>query len=180
MSSRDLTPYKGRELDVIAPGADLGPLVAGWLVGFRSPNTRGAYGRDVAAWLRFCEATRLDPIEASRAHVDAWARTLDHAGASPATVARKLAATSSWYSWLVSEGAMSNGSPVAHVRRPRVSDESATLGPDRDEARALLGAADALGPKYGALIALLLLNGLRVSEAVGADIGDLDTERGHL
>src|SRR5947209_2820635 len=62
---------------------------------------------------------------------------------------------------------------------PKVSDESATLGPDREDGKALLGAAEALGPKYGALVALLLLNGLRISEAVGADIEDLDIERGH-
>ena len=31
----------------------------------------------------------------------------------------------------------------------------------------------------GALITLLALNGLRISEALNADIGDLSTERGH-
>ena len=85
---------------------------------------------------------------------------------------------SSWYSWLLSEGVVV-GSPVAHVRRPRVSDESATLGPDRVEARALLSAAISIGPKYEALVSLLLLNGLRVSEVVNADAEDLDIERGH-
>jgi integrase len=43
----------------------------------------------------------------------------------------------------------------------------------------LLAAATELGPKYEALACLLLLNGLRVSEATRADVGDLDVERGH-
>src|SRR4051812_23809346 len=156
----------------------LNPLVAGWLLGFSSPNTRAGYGRDVTAWLAFCDSVTVDPLTGRRAHVDAWARSLEASGASPASVAPQLPATSSWYSWLLAEGVVT-ASPVTHVKRPRVSDESSTLGPDRDEARALLAAADMLGPKYAALITVLLLNGLRVSEVVGADVEDLDTERGH-
>jgi hypothetical protein len=34
-------------------------------------------------------------------------------------------------------------------------------------------------PAEHALISLLALNGLRVSEATGADIGHMGTERGH-
>jgi integrase/recombinase XerD len=153
-------------------------LVAGWLVGFESLNTRRAYGRDAAAWLVFCSSHDVEPLVARRPHVDAWARTLSESGASPATVARKLAAVSSWYSWLLAEDEIA-ATPLTHVRRPRVSDESSTLGPDRDEARALLAAAHDLGPRYEALVALLLLNGLRVSEVLNADADDLDTERGH-
>jgi integrase/recombinase XerD len=170
-----LVPVTGAEM---VHADHLDRLVAGWLVGFDSLNTRRAYGRDVAAWLAFCEAQRLEALTARRPHVDAWARMLSETGASPATVARKLAAVSSWYSWLVAEDEIAT-SPLTHVRRPRVSDESSTLGPDRDEARALLAAAHDLGTKYEALVALLLLNGLRVSEVLNADVVDLDTERGH-
>jgi integrase/recombinase XerD len=152
--------------------------VAGWLLGFASAHTRAAYGRDVRRWLSFCSEHDAEPLKARRGHVDAWARLLEAEGASPATVARRLAAVSSWYSWLVGEGIVA-ASPLAHVRRPKVSDDSTTLGPDRDEARALLNAATALGPKCEAVISLLLLNGLRVGEVVRADVEDLSTERGH-
>ena len=53
------------------------------------------------------------------------------------------------------------------------------LGLDRDEARSLLDAAHASGGRDHALICLLLLSGLRVSEAISIDIADLDIERGH-
>jgi site-specific recombinase XerD len=170
-----LVPVSGA---TVAIPDDLDRHVAGWLLGFDSQHTRTAYGRDVAEWLRFCAANDLEPLKSRRAHVDAWARLLDHTGSSAATVARKLAAVSSWYSWLVAEGSIGT-SPVTHVRRPKVTEDSATLGPDRDEARALLVAAADLGPKYEALVSLLLLNGLRVSEALNANIEDLDIERGH-
>lgn len=57
--------------------------------------------------------------------------------------------------------------------------ESHATGLDRNEVGALLVAAG-LGPAAGhALIWLLALNGLRVSEATGADIESFGVERGH-
>jgi len=65
------------------------------------------------------------------------------------------------------------------VRRPRVDYESHAVALDHNELGALLPAAG-LGPPAGhALISLLALNGLRVSEATGSDIENLGLERGH-
>jgi integrase/recombinase XerD len=50
---------------------------------------------------------------------------------------------------------------------------------DRNELGALLVAAGLGPPIEHALISLLALNGLRVSEAAGADIEHLGLERGH-
>ena len=70
-------------------------------------------------------------------------------------------------------------SPALHVRRPRLDYESHATGLDRNEVGALLVAAG-LGPaSEHALISLLALNGLRVSEATGANIEALGLERGH-
>jgi integrase len=70
-------------------------------------------------------------------------------------------------------------SPAAHVRRPRLDYESHATGLDRNELGALLVAAWLGLPAEHALISLLALNGLRVSEATGADIQALSVERGH-
>jgi hypothetical protein len=51
-------------------------LVAAWLLGYESRATRRNYGLDLAAWLDFCDRHGLDPMQARRPHVDAWARTL--------------------------------------------------------------------------------------------------------
>jgi integrase/recombinase XerD len=63
-------------------------------------------------------------------------------------------------------------------RRPPVSDTVST-GLDRDELAALIRVAEADSARSLALVFLLGLNGLRVSEALGADVEDLTTERGH-
>jgi integrase len=70
-------------------------------------------------------------------------------------------------------------SPAAHVRRPRVDYESHAVALDRNEFGALVVAAGLGPPCEHALILLLALNGLRVSEATGADIEHLGLERGH-
>jgi len=70
-------------------------------------------------------------------------------------------------------------SPAAHVRRPRLDYESHVTALDRNELGALLAAAGLGPPLEHALISLLALNGLRVSEATGADIEQLGLERGH-
>jgi hypothetical protein len=68
---------------------------------------------------------------------------------------------------------------VVHVRKPRLDDESHAVGLDRNEVGALLVAAGLAGARDHALVSLLCLNGLRASEAIGADIERLALERGH-
>jgi integrase len=58
-------------------------------------------------------------------------------------------------------------SPAVHVRRPRIDYESHAVGLDRNEVGALLVAAGLGRAAEHALISLLALNGLRVSEAIG-------------
>ena len=57
--------------------------------------------------------------------------------------------------------------------------ESHAVALDRNELGALLAAAGLGPPPEHALISLLALNGLRVSEATGSDIEHLGLERGH-
>jgi integrase/recombinase XerD len=77
------------------------------------------------------------------------------------------------------EAELLDHSPAAHVRRPRIDYESHATGLDRNELGALLVAAGLGTAAEHALVSLLALNGLRVSEAAGADIESLGTERGH-
>ena len=70
-------------------------------------------------------------------------------------------------------------SPAAHVGRPRLDYESHATALDRNELGAILVAAGLGPPTEHALISLLAINGLRVSEATGADIEQLGLERGH-
>lgn len=101
----------------------------------RTPATCAAGGR----WL---SAGGVGVLDAHRVHVDAFAREAEAAAVAPATLARRLTAMAGFYGYAVDEGLIAR-SPVARVRRPKVSDESPRLGFDRDELRAVLAAAEA-------------------------------------
>jgi integrase/recombinase XerD len=99
-------------------------------------------------------------------------------GRARSTVSRRLCTVAGFYRYAVEEELLDH-SPAVHVRRPRVDYESHATALDRNEVGALLVAAG-LGPApEHALISLLALNGLRVSEATGANIEALGLERGH-
>lgn len=163
---------------VATEGDALAHHVAAWLLGYKSANTRAAYGRDLRGFVEFCADHDIDPITARRAHIDAYARNLEATGSTPATVARKLSAISSFFGYLVAEEII-NRNPADVVRRPKTDTDSQTTGMDRDQVRRLLTTARADSPRAHALITLLVNNGLRVSEVLGADVTDLGTERGH-
>jgi site-specific recombinase XerD len=155
-----------------------------------SAHTRAAYRRDVAAWLNWCATVGVEPLKATFLEVNAWGRALESEldgrtgrPRSPATVARKLSALSSWYAFLAKLRAV-DANPVADADRPRVDrDHSATVGLTASEVDALLAAAQAhRGPtaaRTRAAVALLADLGLRVGELVSLDVADLGTERGH-
>jgi integrase/recombinase XerD len=113
-----------------------------------------------------------------RADIETFARELEARGRARATVTRRLSTIAGFYGYAVEEE-LPDHSPAAHVRRPRVDYESHATALDHNEVGALLVAAG-LGPvAEHALVSLLALNGLRVSEATGADIEHLGLERGH-
>jgi site-specific recombinase XerD len=103
--------------------------------------------------------------------------TWEPAGRAWATITRRLCTIAGFYKYAVEEELLDH-SPAAHVRRPRLDYESHATGLDRNQLGALLVAAGLGAPAEHALISLLALNGLRVSEATGADIEALGIERG--
>lgn len=97
----------------------------------------------------------------------------------PATVARRLAVVAGFYRTCVIDDLLER-SPAEYVRRPRVSNESPTLGLSHLQFEALLCAArDSDNPADFALVAMLGLLGLRISETCRCDATDLGEEHGH-
>ncbi len=181
------TPAPGTNLS--SPQTPANQVAAAFLLGYEG-STRAAYSYDLRAWFTWCGEHKIDPLEAQRAHVDAYARTLGEIGpkprkpseepqpATPATVARHLSTLSGFYGYALAED-MVTRNPVASVRRPKVGSDTVSTGLSRDELDSLITTASVDSPRSLALVLLLGLNGLRVSEALGADVADLTTERGH-
>jgi integrase/recombinase XerD len=151
--------------------------LAGFLAGYRG-LTREAYALDLRQFTSWCRTRPLPLFAVRRADIEGFARELEARGRARATVTRRLSTIAGFYKYAVEEELLDH-SPAAHVRRPRLDYESHATALDRNELGALLVAAGLGPPGEHALISLLALNGLRVSEATGADIEHLGLERGH-
>jgi integrase/recombinase XerD len=151
--------------------------LAGFLAGYTG-LTREAYALDLRQFTAWCARHSLRLFEVRRADIECFGRELEAAGRARATVTRRLCTIAGFYRYAVEEDLLGH-SPAVHVRRPRLDYESHATGLDRNEIGALLVAAGLGPPADHALISLLALHGLRVSEATGADIEALGVERSH-
>jgi integrase len=151
--------------------------LAGFLAGYRG-LTREAYALDLRQFTAWCRTRSLALFAVRRTDIEGFGRDLEARGRARATVTRRLCTIAGFYKYAVEEELLDR-SPAAHVRRPRLDYESHATALDRNELGALLVAAGLGPPLEHALISLLALNGLRVSEATDADLEHLGLERGH-
>ena len=167
---------------VLVRGDDLSEMrerfaVGGFLAGYTG-HTLASYTTDLRVFTIWCVEHRLTLLEVQRAHLELFARWMENEGRMRSTVARRLSTLTGFYRYCHTEGILDRN-PAANVRRPKVDHESRTLGLDRNELGALLVQAGLGTPRDHALVTLLAMNGLRIAEALGADIDDLDFDRGH-
>jgi integrase/recombinase XerD len=151
--------------------------VAAFIAGYTDP-TRRSYATDLRIFAAWCHDHGVNLLNVKRPHLEMFARWMEQNGRMPSTIGRRLSTLSSFYKYCQLEDILDKN-PAVNVRRPKVHDESRTLGLDRNELGALLVQAGLGDLRDGALITLLALNGLRISEALNANIDDLSTERGH-
>jgi len=136
--------------------------LAAFLAGYRG-LTRDAYALDLRQFVAWCTEHDRRLFDARRADIECFARDLEARGRTRATVARRLCTVAGFYRYAEQEGLLER-SPAAHIRRPRLDYESHATGLDRNELGALLVAAGLASPAEHALVSLLAINGLRVSE----------------
>lgn len=160
-----------------------------WLANRRfSDNTRDAYRRDVLAWLDWCEDNDLDPLTVRFTDVNAWGRELERPtdGGRPlaaSTVARRMSAVSSWYTFLAKLGAVDTN-PAAIADRPEVDRHySDTVSFTKTQAMDMLAVAgersDPIGPVGPLLAAWLVQLGTRATETTSVDLANVSYDRGH-
>ncbi len=138
--------------------------LAGFLAGYGG-LTRQAYELVLRQFAGWCQQHQLQLSGTRRADIEFCARDLEARGRARATITRRLCTVAGFSRYAVEEELLGH-SPAAHVRRPRLDYEAHVAGLDRNELGGLLVAADPGPPTEHALISLLALNGLRVSELV--------------
>ena len=164
----------------VIPAPDVLRLaIAAYLARFKG-QSRVHTESDLRAYLLWCEERNLSPLRAGRAHVELYVRWMQEVRRlKSSTVSRRISIVAGFYRTCVIDGVLEH-SPAEHVRRPRVSNESPTLGLTHLQFEAMLSAARASSYDVDfALVAMLGLLGLRIFEATGTNIEDLGEEHGH-
>lgn len=172
-------------VDRLPGSADVDPywrLSAAFLLGYRE-NSRKAYRHDLEAWWSWCGRFEVHPFDAQRHHVNAWVRSMEQSSSITAplassTIRRRLSAVSKFYKYGISVEVLTY-SPVDQVGRPQASEETHSIGLSSPEVRNLLQAAAKRSSAHLALITLLVYNGLRIDEALGADVAGYTYSSGH-
>ncbi|TYK44986.1 tyrosine-type recombinase/integrase [Actinomadura decatromicini] len=153
-----------------------------WLVSGRreSDHTRAAYVRDVGWWAAWCAAVGVDVADPPTAAADLYMAELVASGLARSTIGRRVAAVSSWYTYLIREqGAAAN--PFDGAERPRLdSAASATRGLSRAQVTAVLAhAAEHETARTHALLWLMFATAGRIGSLLSARIEHLGQDRGH-
>jgi integrase/recombinase XerD len=145
-----------------------------------SRNTLEAYRSDLLQYGRFLDERGVDAITAEAADVSAFLGSLGGApgqSASPATVHRKTACLRSFYRHLRREE-IRESDPTAALTAPRRGRKLPEVL-SRPDVTKLLETAGGTAPtdlRDRALLELMYASGLRASEAVGLEVGDVDLD----
>jgi integrase/recombinase XerD len=163
----------------------LDPLIDAYLDHLRveralSPNTVLAYATDLAKLARFAEERgATSPAALNLGLVTGWLSVLARDGIGARSAARHLSALRGFAKFLVREGKLEHD-PTSLTARPRLGRRlPRALG--EAEVRRILDAPDTgtlRGLRDRAMLSVAYAAGLRVSELVRLELGDLDLERG--
>lgn len=150
-----------------------------WLSRSPSPHTRECYARDIDQFLRFAGIERRafeDLAQVRPAQVAAWRDALLSHGLANSSVARKMTALRSLYSYLQTYGyAGANPAHSDFVASPAVPRDGRTVGLSPEACRRLLEAPPPTSPqgiRDRALLGVLAYSACRVGELARLRVTD--------
>ena len=149
-----------------------------------SRNTLEAYRSDLLQYGAWLDEHGIAPLEVTHSQLADFLAGLaegdaaaERAAVAPATLQRKVACLRSFHRHLRRQELI-EGDPTAHIRAPRQSRRLPKVL-SRDEVGRLLEQPQGTEPaalRDRALLELMYACGLRASEAIELDVGDLDLE----
>lgn len=160
----------------------LSEYVASLTAAGRSPQTLRAYLSDLSSFASFCEDEQVfSPEDVTRRTVRNFLAHRAALGDQRTSLQRRAAAVRGYFRWLVERGYLAVD-PAAGLSAPQAHHVLPELL-NRDQLSSLLDAPwgdDPWSLRDRALCEVLYGAGLRVSEACGLDLGDVDWNTGML
>jgi integrase/recombinase XerC len=147
-----------------------------------SPYTIRNYKTDLSDFFHFLKQKDVGSLEkVDRQVLRGYMGSLMEQGIVKASIARKLSAIRSFYRYLVREGTL-KANPIERASSPKL-DKRLPSFLTMDEVMRLLNAPDLSTPqglRDRALLELLYASGLRVSELVNLDLGEIDLDTNEI
>lgn len=145
-----------------------------------SEHTVRAYDADLRG---LAETVEMPVSDVRLADIRAWLARMVDDGAASATIQRRAACVRGFFAWAVKEGHLA-ADPASRLKAPRRSRRLPDVPSADGVAESLKGAEVRVAEENSAearrdlaLIELLYASGLRVSEACGLKLADVDLER---
>lgn len=142
-----------------------------------SQNTLASYRRDLHHYSQFLAKGATDPQSVDRSTILDYLLSLQKTGRATSTIARRLAALKAFYQYLVREQHVPFD-PTEHLESPK-QRKRLPMVLSINEIERLLAQANprtVTGLRDRAMLELLYATGIRVSELVALDVGDLNLE----
>jgi integrase/recombinase XerD len=144
-----------------------------------SDNSLQGYRHDLHCLSRALKTRGKTLVEAEREDLLAVLAAEVGKGKSPRSISRYLSAYRQFYGWLVREGTIGSD-PVALIESPKIG-RGLPKALSEEQVESLLTAPDPsrpLGLRDRAMLELMYATGLRVSELVGLELGNLNLNQG--
>lgn len=145
-----------------------------------APNSLAAYRRDIERYVDFMRRRHREPAQVDESDVSQYVEVLATRYA-PSTVARGLVAVRSLHRFAFEEDMLASD-PTDAIGAPKVP-QGIPKALTEPEVEALLGAVvggDPRGLRDRAMVETLYASGMRISELVGLDLGDLSLDDGTI
>lgn len=146
-----------------------------------SGDTYRLYRGSMNTFVSWCQEYGFEPLKMNRVRLEMYARYLsDERKNAPATIHHALSILKGFYQIAVADDWITRN-PMDAVRMPRViHDDTRYLSLTRNDLQALVHTSRTMSPLDEALIVVLVLLGLRISEACNIRVEDFgDVIRDH-
>jgi len=146
-----------------------------------SASTLASYKRDIMNFSEFMAGLKIDLLSATRNHILSYILSMQNSGKANASVMRSVASIKSLYSFLQLNGTV-NKNPALGITPPKAEKKMPHFL-SHNEIEALLESPDIStlrGLRDKAILEILYASGLKVTELVTLNIGDIDTDLGYI
>ncbi|MBO8163094.1 MAG: site-specific tyrosine recombinase XerD [Brevibacillus sp.] len=145
-------------------------------------NTLESYQRDLVMYAAYLREQGIERIEeTNRSHIVGYLMMLKQKGRATATLSRNMASIRAFYQFLVRDKYLDKD-PSIHLETPKIEKRLPKVLTIEEVERLLEGPAltQPTGIRDKAMLELLYATGIRVSELVNLDMGDVNLEMGFV